>query len=453
MNKHKWLFSMAIASAAIIPAVVVQADTTQEIADGTYDVNFLTYKTGTTETSGMANRFSQPAKLIVENGEARIQFSIITQNSMMGNLTIPYKGKNFDMTTISGSADTETRVVELPIDTFNKAVKVDVAVVFPGSETPVMQSFDLIVESPAAEHLLEEVKLTAYKNGTAEVSAMQQFVSSTAKIELNGEDSIVYITFTNKEYVTAFSVNGVAATIHAEQNGGVTYKVAVKNTKQLLDAVIDVNANGQAMQQKAQLHLAVKGAPVMINNPFKDIDKHENKEAILNLLNKGIVKESDSYNPQKALTRSQFALMMARTLNLQPASDTGFKDLADIKAIDTDRYNAINALAVAGIVKKGDTFNPDATITRQQAALMIYRAMQYHVGTDALDFGNNINVYADAKLVTNEESQRAFSFLYASKAMTGSIDKNGARNIEPNKALTRGQMAKILNGTLKYLGH
>jgi len=36
--------------------------------------------------------------------------------------------------------------------------------------------------------------------------------------------------------------------------------------------------------------------------------------------------------------------------------------------------------------------------------------------------------------------------------MTGTVDSNGVRNIEPNKALTRSQMAKILNGTLKYLG-
>lgn len=453
MKNTKWMFAMAIASGAMIPAVVVQADTTQDIADGTYEVNFLTYKTGTKETSGMANRFSQPATLIVENGVAKIQFSIITQNSMMGNLTIPYKGSNVDMTTISGTIDSEIRVVELPIDTFNQAVTVEVAVVFPGSATPVMQSFDLIVESPTTDSLVEEVNLTAYKNGTTEVSAMQQFINPTAKIQLQGEESIVYVTFTNKEFVAGFLVNGTKASIHAEENGGVTYKATVKNTKQLLDAVVDVNANGQAMQQKAQLHLAVKGAPVMIKNPFKDIDSNENKDAILNLLNKGIVKANDHYHPQKALTRSQFALMMARTLNLQAAPDAGFKDLATIKEMDADRYHAIHALAKAGIVQTGERFNPDATITRQQAALMIYRAMQYHVGTEALDFGNNMAVYEDAALVTNEESQRAFSFLYASKAMTGTVDKNGVRKIEPNKALTRSQMAKILNGTLKYLGH
>lgn len=134
------------------------------------------------------------------------------------------------------------------------------------------------------------------------------------------------------------------------------------------------------------------------------------------------------------------------------APDAGFKDIARIKAVDTARYDAINALAKAGIVRKSEVFNPNATITRQQAALMIYRAMQYHVGTGALDFGNNMSVYADGALITNEESQRALSFLYASKAMTGTVDSNGVRHIEPNKALTRSQIAKILNGTLKYLG-
>lgn len=454
LYKNKWVFATLIASAVFVPVYVVHADSEQSIANGTYDVNFFTYKTGTTETSGMSNRFSQPAKLIVENGEAKLQFNIVTQNGMMGNLTIPYKGKDVSMTTINGTITDETRIVELPIENFNKAVTVNVDVVFPGSNTPVKQTFDLIVESPIAKNLAEEVAITAYKKDSAEVSVMQQFLKPTASIHLDGNESIVHITILNKEYVNELTINGEKAdSIIDEKNGAITYGFKVKNTKALLNAIIDVDANGQQMTQQAHLHLAVKGAPVMIANPFTDIEQNENKEAILNLLNKGIVKPADKFNPHQALTRSQFALMIARTLNLKSTRDAGFADIASIQAVDTARYDAINALAEVGIVKKADKFNPNATITRQQAALMIYRAMQYHVGTDALDFGKNMSVYADGAIITNEESQRAFSFLYASGAMTGSIDQNGKRMIDPNKTLTRGQMAKVLNGTLKYLGH
>lgn len=444
---------MVLASAVCVSAFVIPVDAQEVIADGTYDVNFLTYKTGTKETSGMVNRFEQPAKLIVENGEATIQLHIINQNSLLGKISIPYKGTTVDMTTLEGTSDTATRLVSLPIEYFNKSKTVTVEVVFPGSATPVTQTFDLVVQSPIAEQLTEEVAITAYKHNTVEKSLMQQFMAPTAKIVLHDDHAKVQITFTNKDYITALTIDGAPATIVSEENSAVTYMASVKSTKQLLTAEMDIFANGQVMKQQAHLHLAVKGAPIMISNPFSDITGTENEAAILTLLNKEIIMPAAKFNPNHSLTRSQFALMIARTLKLETATDAGFNDLAGIKATDVTRYNAINALASAGIVKKQGQFKPNDAITRQQVALMIYRAMQYHVGTDALDFGNNIGVYADYTAITNEEAQRAFTFLYVSNAMTGSVDQFGQRIINPNAALTRGQMAKILNGTLKYLGH
>ena len=90
------------------------------------------------------------------------------------------------------------------------------------------------------------------------------------------------------------------------------------------------------------------------------------------------------------------------------APDAGFKDLARIKAVDMDRYNAINALAEACIVRKSEAFNPNATITRHQAALIIYRAMQFHVGTGALDFGNSMTVYANGALIKVSVCYRSY---------------------------------------------
>lgn len=454
MINSKWIFALATTSALMVPAFVVHVDAAEnKVADGTYDVNFLTYKTGTTETSGMANRFAQPGKLIVENGEARLQLDIVTQNSLMGMLTIPYKGVPTQMTTVEGDASTATRTISLPIDTFNKAVTVDVDVVFPGSSTPVRQTFDLIVESPEEEIIAEEVAITAYKYGTVQQSEMARFLKPTAKVQLKDDHSVVQITITAKQYIKKLTINGSEATMIAENDTDVTFSAKVKDTKQLLDAEMELDYGAGPTTQKAQFHLAVKGAPVMIENPFKDMENHENKGAVLNLLNKNIIKASDTFNPANSLTRSQFALMIARTLQLSEAADAGFKDLETLKKKDIERYNAINALQAANIVVKADKFNPNAPITRQQAALMIYRAMQYHVGTTELDFGNNISVYADAAKVKNEEAQRAFSFLYASNAMTGTLHADGTRTINPHTNLTRGNMAKILNGTLKYMGH
>jgi len=455
MFNSKYLFAAAAVSALMVPAFVVSVDAanTMSIEDGTYEVNFLAYKTGTTETSGMAGRFAQPGKLIVENGEARLELKIMTQNSMMGMLTIPYKGVATQMTVLDGDASSETRTISLPIDTFNKTITVDVDVVFPVAAKPVRQTFDLIVESPNESSLAEEVAITVYKYGSVDASAMQQFIQPLAKVQLEQEFAIVQFTITAKQFVQNVTVNGQQAKVVAEEGTNATYEVQIQDPKQLLEAEIALNYGTGEKIEKAHLHLAVKGEPIMIHNPFTDMENHESKQAALNLLSKGIIKANDKFNPSKPLTRSQFALMLARTLNLSEAADAGFKDIATLKSTDVERYNAINALQKAGIVVKAEQFKPNDTITRQQAALMIYRAMQYHVGTSELDFGNNISVYADAAKVKNEEAQLAFSFLYASNAMTGNVQADGSRVINPQTNLTRGQMAKVLNGTLKYMGH
>ena len=454
MFQSKYLFTMAAASALLVPAYVVTVDAaTQDVADGTYEVNFLTYKTGTTETSGMANRFAQPAKLVVENGEATLVIDIVTQNSMLGNLMIPYKGESVSMTTLKGNLTTETRTVSLPIEKFGEAITVDVDVVFPGSNTPVRQTFDIIVETPEADDLYEEVTMTAYEYGTTKKIDTANFIAPKVKVQPEGDHYLVHIYVTNNSVLQKLEINGEVLTPTTTEGQNATYVVNVKNMKQLVEANATLNFGGLTVTQKAHLHFAVKGAPLMIDNPFSDIDNNANKDAILNLYNKGIVTKAEKFNPGNSLTRSQFALMIARTLKLDAAPDAGFKDIAALKTKDVERYNAINALAKAGIVKKQAKFNSNATLTRQQAALMIYRAMQYHVGTDALDFGNNITVYADGNKVKDEEAQRALSFLYAGNAMTGSIEADGKRYIKPNAPLTRGQMAKVLNGTLKYLGH
>jgi heme-binding NEAT domain protein len=445
----KSLFASAIMAAAIIPAFVIPAQAEELIPNGEYEVNFLTYKTGTTETSGMANRFAQPAKLIAKDGAYALQIQIITQNQLLSSLSIPYKGSTAVMKTIEGDLTTATRIIELPIDTFNKAVTVSVDVVFPGSLTPVTQTFDLIVDAPADEKLTEQVQLTAYKFNTIEKSSMQNYIVPTVKLVYDQKKTYAQITFTNKALINGFSLNGVEATIEATNGDAVTYEVEVQNPKQLQHAKISVNAGGTVMQQDAHLHFAVKGAPVMLANPFTDLQETAATSAILNLVNKSILKADTTFNPTKNATREQFALMLARTLKLTSTEQPTYTDVQNLSA---ESKSAIAALHQAQIIKSATKFNPKTPITREQAALMIYRSMQYHVGTAALDFGNNISVYADATSIRTEESARALSFLYVSNAYVGEKVDNQQYS-HAKKAITRAEIATLLNNTLKYLGH
>ena len=197
--------------------------------------------------------------------------------------------------------------------------------------------------------------------------------------------------------------------------------------------------NGSVLYEEAhKLQLKFAAAPVAVTVPFKDIDKNGNKDAIINLYNKGIFKAADKFNPANNLTRSQFALMLNRALNLDVAAKQKFSDLPK----DAEAVKAINALNGYGIINgtSTTTFSPGKDITRKQAALMIYRVFEKN-GYKATGVTSNFT-----DLPKDAEAVKAINELNNLGIMTG---YNG--QVTPNAVLTRSQMAKIVNNTLNVL--
>ncbi|MGE7839342.1 NEAT domain-containing protein [Lysinibacillus sp. NPDC093712] len=179
-----------------------------------------------------------------------------------------------------------------------------------------------------------------------------------------------------------------------------------------------------------------------IKNPFTDIDNVFSKDEILALYASGITTgtTATTFSPNKNITRAQFAVMIARALNIQSAKATAFKD------VKGQWYeNEVQALAEVGIVTgvNATTFNPNANITRQQAAAMILRMVEYK--GYKVTVNENALSYKDADKVFDYAKQ-AVSELQALDIMTGS---NGYLN--PQSNLTRAQMAKILKRSLELV--
>ncbi len=179
-----------------------------------------------------------------------------------------------------------------------------------------------------------------------------------------------------------------------------------------------------------------------IKNPFTDIDNVFSKDEILALYAAGITTgtTATTFSPNKNITRAQFAVMIARALNIQSAKATAFKD------VKGQWYeNEVQALVEVGIVTgvNATTFNPTANITRQQAAAMILRMLEYKGYKVTVD--ENALSYKDADKVF-DYSKQAVSELQALDIMTGS---NGYLN--PQSNLTRAQMAKILKRSLELV--
>ncbi|MFJ5764326.1 NEAT domain-containing protein [Lysinibacillus sp. NPDC093210] len=180
----------------------------------------------------------------------------------------------------------------------------------------------------------------------------------------------------------------------------------------------------------------------ILQNPFKDIDNVFSKEEILALYTAGITTgtTATTFSPNRNITRAQFAVMMARALMLQSNKETAFTDVKG-----KWYQKEVQALAEAGIVRgvNATTFNPNANITRQQAAAIILRMLEYKGYKVTVD--KNALTYKDANKVFDYAKQ-AVSELQALAIMTGS---NGYLN--PQSNLTRAQMAKILKRSLELV--
>lgn len=147
-----------------------------------------------------------------------------------------------------------------------------------------------------------------------------------------------------------------------------------------------------------------------IENPFSDVSENSFAyEAILDLSAKGVINgyPGGQFRPGEVITRGQFAALLGRALNL-PAADSDFTDVPKSKAL----YADISKAYAAGIVF-GDTdgsFNPERAVTRADVAVMVDRALQLkgdYTNTGDLMFADSGSVprYAleSVKRLTNYE--------------------------------------------------
>lgn len=106
---------------------------------------------------------------------------------------------------------------------------------------------------------------------------------------------------------------------------------------------------------------------------YRDTDGHWAEEAIDRWSDYGIIQGSDGlFNPDGALTRAHMAAILTRLLGLPAADSAGFADVQE-----GDWFaDSINRCAAAGIMLGADgRANPNARITRQQAMVMLARAL------------------------------------------------------------------------------
>ena len=416
--------------------------TFESVADGTYNVKWDAYKEKVGNYTAISSHFSPEAKLIVKDGKYSVQLTATEKSKpMLAGLKIAGKDAvekdgiyTVEISSISDLHDASVHVVVAAAN-MDKWYDFGFAIETANLDLPK-------AESKPAEPATTKMAVTAYKEGTKELSIMHnKYLDDEVTVTSTEGGYAVDLTFPEGQHLLDFKVEGATVALKSEEKVGANtvkiYTVAVKDLKKIYTAEADlkVTLNGKVLYETAHKFQMQFGETTVAKVPFKDIANNGNYEAIVNLYNKGIFKAAEKFNPANNLTRAQFALMLNRALNLEIPAAQKFADLPK----DAEAVKAINTLNGYGIINgtTATTFSPGKDITRKQATLMIYRLLEKN-GYKATGATANFS-----DMPKDAEAAKAIAELNKLGIISGFEGK-----FNPENKLTRSQMAKILNNTL-----
>lgn len=188
------------------------------------------------------------------------------------------------------------------------------------------------------------------------------------------------------------------------------------------------------------------------NKTFADIANHWAKNEIEIIAAKHIMVGVDDthFEPDRSITRAEFAAILARTLKLVPDKDS-------IQFVDVPAgkwyYDYILAATKAGLIKGIDSthFAPDANITREQMATMITRAYTYLYGGIGIPDipktdDKTLSIFTDKNNISGY-ARSSISFVTELKLVDGRTQTTFA----PKTNATRAEVAVALYRFIKIM--
>ncbi|NUU76488.1 glycoside hydrolase [Paenibacillus xylanilyticus] len=179
----------------------------------------------------------------------------------------------------------------------------------------------------------------------------------------------------------------------------------------------------------------------VVKQPFQDINSSYAKDAITHLVNKGIAAGTSEtrFEPKKAVTRAEFATFAVRLLGLKPVKN----NISPYNDTSTTAwyYGNIAAMTNLSILEgKGQgTFQPNASITREEAAALLVRMLkQSSVSTGLLS-----TTYNDASDIS------VWARPYVQKVYQLGLMRGSDGLFRPQDQVTREEAAVMLDAILQ----
>ncbi|MET3942670.1 spore germination protein YaaH [Paenibacillus sp. PvP094] len=174
---------------------------------------------------------------------------------------------------------------------------------------------------------------------------------------------------------------------------------------------------------------------------FQDISTSYAKDAITHLVNEGIAAGTSEtrFEPKKAVTRAEFATFAVRLLGLKPVKN-------NISPYNDTRttawyYGNVSAMTNLSILEgKGQgTFQPNASITREEAAALLVRMLKQTSGSTGL----LSTTYVDASDIS------VWAKPYVQKVYQLGLMRGSDGFFRPQDQVTREEAAVMLDAILQ----
>lgn len=173
---------------------------------------------------------------------------------------------------------------------------------------------------------------------------------------------------------------------------------------------------------------------------FSDMDGHWAEDYASLLAKQGIINgyEDGSFRPDNPVTRAELSKIITEAFDIKGASQSQFSDV-----LSGDWFEPyVSAAASAGIVNGYDgKFDPNSNVARQDAALMIYRAISL---THKLGIGYTF--FADETSIAEYAAQEISAL-----AEIGIVTGNENNEFNPHGSLTRGEAAALVLRAADYI--
>ena len=194
-------------------------------------------------------------------------------------------------------------------------------------------------------------------------------------------------------------------------------------------------------QGLAGKHEDIQIRPVVEAKTFGDVKGHDNQKAIEALASRGIIsgKGENKFDPDATMTRAEFAAIVVNSLGLELQKIDTFTDVPQNKW-----YSGFVGTANAyGIVsgRSANTFDPDGTITKQEAAAMVVNAAKLCGLDTAMTASEAQNILSQFPDYTKSA---AWARTFLGFCYDQDILSQEDLTIEPTKAVKRCEIAEML---------